>query len=279
MRSLARRLPEGAGGDVVVGSLSDPAALARLVHGAEAVVHLAGAIKARRADEFMLANRDGTGQLAAAAALAGVRRFVLVSTLAAREPHLSPYAASKRAAEIALAAGFPGPWIVLRPTAVYGPADQETLPFFRALARGVAVRLNRRDARVGMVHVADLVAGIRRALAPGGEGGVFEVDDGVAEGHRWTDLLRIGAAAVGRRPLILPVPKTGLHGAALLAQIAASLTGNPRILSPGKVREIYHVDWSRRGPSLAELGGWAPTIDLERGFRETVAWYRRNRWI
>lgn len=279
VRSLVRRLPEAAGGEAVIGSLADKAALGRLVRGADAVVHLAGAIKARSAAEFMLANRDGTGALAAAAMAAGAGRFVLVSTLAAREPQLSPYAASKRAAEIALAASYTGAWIVLRPTAVYGPGDPETLPFFRALARGVALRLNRSDARVGMVHVADLVAGVRRALRPGGEGGIFEVDDGVAAGHSWADLLRAGGEAVGRRPVVLPVPRAGLWSAALFAQLMCTVSGAPSILSPGKVREIHHVDWSRQGDSLAAIGSWSPGIDLARGFRDTVAWYRKSRWI
>ncbi|WP_162914553.1 NAD-dependent epimerase/dehydratase family protein [Desertibaculum subflavum] len=280
VRSLARRLPEDARGEeVVIGSLADSAALARLVRGADAVVHLAGAIKARSAAEFMLANRDGTGALAAAAASAGVGRFVLVSTLAAREPWLSPYAASKRAAEIVLPARFPGAWIVLRPTAVYGPGDPETLPFFRVLARGIALRLNRSEARVGMVHVADLVGGIRRALAPGGEGRIFEVDDGAAAGHLWGDMLAAGAQAVGRRPIVLPVPRAALWATALLTQAAGRLTGRPQILSTGKVREIYHASWARQGPSLAQIGGWVPGIDLTQGFRETVAWYRENGWI
>lgn len=278
VRCLARRLPEGASGEeVVIGSLTDRAALDRLVRGAAAVVHLAGAIKAPNPAEFMLANRDGTGALAAAATTAGAGRFVLVSTLAAREPWISPYAASKRAAEIALAASFPGPWIVLRPTAVYGPGDPETLPFFRALARGFALSLNRSQARVGMVHVADLVGAIRRALAPGGEGRVFEVDDGVAAGHLWADLLEAGAQAVGRRPIVVPVPRLALQASAMLAQLAGRISGRAQILSMGKAREIHHTNWSRQGPSLAQLGGWTPGIDLTRGFRETVAWYRENR--
>lgn len=279
VRSLVRRLPDATGCDVVVGDLADKAALARLVRGADAVVHLAGAIKARSAEDFMRANRDGTAALAATAASAGVGRFVLVSTLAARVQNLSPYAASKRAAEEALAANFRGPWIVLRPTAVYGPGDPETFPFFRALARGMAPRLNHSEARVGMVHVTDLVGAILRALAPGGEGRIFEVDDGVAAGHSWADLLRVGGEAVGRRPVVVPIPRAVLWSVALVTQLMGTLSGQPSMLTAGKVREINHPDWSRRGPSLAELGGWSPRIDLQCGFRETVAWYRKNRWM
>jgi nucleoside-diphosphate-sugar epimerase len=162
-----------------------------------------------------------------------------------------------------------------RPAAVYGPGDEETLPFFRALARGMAVRLNRQDAVVGLVHVADLAAAIARALASGGEGEIFEIDDGVAGGHSWSDMLRIGGEAVGRRPFIVPVPRPALWAAAFAARLLGGLSGSPHILSAGKVREIHHVDWSRRGRAFSEIGGWFPTVDLEHGFRQTADSYRR----
>ena len=72
---------------MVLGDLSDEAALKRLVHGADAVVHAAGLIKARRPSDFMTVNRDGTALLSA---LAPEARFLLLSSLAARDsrfPH------------------------------------------------------------------------------------------------------------------------------------------------------------------------------------------------
>ncbi|HZY52217.1 MAG TPA: NAD-dependent epimerase/dehydratase family protein, partial [Reyranella sp.] len=99
-RLLMRRwtpLPSlpGVAAEIVWGDLSDEASLKRLVAGADAVVHAAGLIKARRPIEFDQVNRDGTARLSA---LAPDVPFLLLSSLAAREPQLSPYAASKRAA-------------------------------------------------------------------------------------------------------------------------------------------------------------------------------------
>ena len=96
VRDPARlRLPTGTPEDaveVVLGDLADDAALARLMEGAEAVVHLAGLVAAAREIDFYAVNAEGARRLAQAAARAGVRRFVHVSSLAAREPELSPYA-------------------------------------------------------------------------------------------------------------------------------------------------------------------------------------------
>jgi len=83
LRLLVRRwspLPslDGVEADVVLGDLSDEAALKRLVDGADAVVHAAGLIKARQPADFMAVNRDGTALLSA---LAPDATFVLLSSL------------------------------------------------------------------------------------------------------------------------------------------------------------------------------------------------------
>ena len=91
--------------ELQLGSLSDAAALDRLVSGADVVVHAAGLVKALRRVEFMSVNRDGTARLAEAVArTAGGTRLVLISSLAARSPAISAYAESKRAGEEATTA-------------------------------------------------------------------------------------------------------------------------------------------------------------------------------
>lgn len=278
VRCLVRRPLALPGAEAVPGDLADPSALARLVEGADAVLHLAGAIKAMDSAGFHAANAEGTERLARAAA-AGAGRFVLLSSLAAREPGLSDYAASKRAGEGALAAAFPGAWVVLRPAAVYGPGDRETLGFFRAIARGIAPRLGPAHARIGLVHVDDVVGALLRALRPGGEGAVWEVDDGVAEGHSWAEMIAAGEAAVGRRARLLPVPQAVLSIAAMAAQGLTLITRRPQILCAGKVREIRHPDWSRSWSWWGTVEGWTPRIGLEEGFRSTVVWYRQAGWL
>ena len=104
--------------EIIRGTLADRDALARLVDGADTVIHCAGAIGAADRSAFASANIDGTRALAAAAAAAGVRRFVHLSSIAAREPALTDYAWSKAGSEMALAAELPAPsFVILRPPA------------------------------------------------------------------------------------------------------------------------------------------------------------------
>src|SRR6478735_5900674 len=154
VKALTRR-PQGAraGVEWVSGDLADRGALEQLVGDADALIHLAGVITAPNSAAFELGNVAGTLSMLAAATAGGVHRFVHVSTLAAREPKLSLYGGSKRKAEdLVMSSGLD--WAVVRPPAVYGPGDTETLELFRMAKLGLMLMPPK--GRVSLLHVHDL---------------------------------------------------------------------------------------------------------------------------
>jgi nucleoside-diphosphate-sugar epimerase len=261
--------------DIVEGDLEQAAALAKLVRGADTVVHLAGAITAVQPGDYFRYNTFPTRALAEAAVRAGVRRFVFASSLAAREQELSSYGASKFAAEQALRQ-FDGSLstIMLRAPAIYGPGDRGTLPLIRELTHGVAMIPGRRAARFSLLYVEDFARILGDAVASDAAG-LLDVCDGTPGGYGWDDLIAIAGEAEGRtiRPVFLPKPLVA--GVAFLAGGIARLTGKPGMVNPGKVNELYHRDWVARGP------GWplASPITFARGYPETLAWYRAAGWL
>jgi nucleoside-diphosphate-sugar epimerase len=280
IRLLVRRwspLPSLAGveADLVLGDVADEAALRRLVDGADTVIHAAGLIKARRPSDFMAVNRDGTARVSA---LAPNARFVLLSSLAAREPLLSPYGASKRAAE-EVVAGRAGPWLAVRAPAVYGPGDRETLAYFRAVARGFAPRPNLPDARLSLIHVADLADALALAIERPPPASVCEIDDGREGGYGYGDMQAAAQAAVGRTARILAIPRMAMDGIALVNGVSHALGGPVQILTPGKVNEIFHSDWTVHDRRLAAAIGFRARYDLAGGFGDTILWYRRHGWL
>ena len=280
IRLLVRRwspLPSLAGveAELVLGDVSDEAAIRRLVDGADTVIHAAGLIKARRPADFMAVNRDGT---ALASRLSSTARFVLLSSLAAREPRLSSYGASKRAAE-EVVAGRSGPWLAVRAPAVYGPGDRETLPYFRAVARGFALRPNLPDARLSLIHVADLAEALALAVERPPPALVCEIDDGRDGGYGYGDMQAAAEAAVGRAARTLAIPRIAMEGIAQVNRVSHALGGPVQILTPGKVNEIFHSDWTVHDRRLAAAIGFAARYDLARGFADTILWYRRHGWL
>lgn len=273
----ARQVPE-----LVIGDLADTDALAALTADCDAVVHIAGLVKARSRAEYFRANAEGTERLVRiAAARAAPPRLLLVSSIAAREPALSSYCASKRAAEEVLQrdAGAMG-WSILRPPAVYGPGDRELLPFFRSVARGVAFRPALPGARMSMIFASDLANLVTAMIQEGaGLGETWEIDDGAPSGHGWEDLAAAAAAALHCRPLPLALPRGLLALVGAWNEAVMARSGRARMLTREKLRELFHPDWVVHARPPSGRTNWQPHWDLTRGFAETVAWYRVHGWL
>ena len=283
VRALVRKPGRGpAFASIITGSLEHTESLEHLVEGVDAVVHCAGLVRAASAAEFHAVNEDGVARLAAAAAkLKTPPRFILMSSLAAREADLSAYGASKRGGERALASHGGGlRWTVVRPPAVYGPGDRATLDFFRLYARGLALMPGGPAGRLSLIHGEDLAAAVAALLASDvGEGESFEVRDGCAGGYSWADV----AAAAGRcfdRPMIsLSPPRAAMVALAAINQAGQRLVGAAPRLTPDKVRELYHRDWVACENPIAERTAWTPRMTIDEGFAQTIAWYRAQGWL
>ncbi len=285
LRALSRRpggqgLPQGV--EVICGSLEDEAGLARLVEGAEAVVHCAGLIKGEDSQVLERVNVAGTALLAQLCARQPEpTRFIFLSSLAARHPELSTYAATKNRAEAELAklAGDL-PWTIVRPPAVYGPGDKETLQFFRFMKRGYFPIPKLDDARVSLIYVSDLCAAVAALLsAPYVKGEVHDVGDPCREGYSWRAVAAAGGRSLERKVTCIPVPRPLMQGLARASQLVGRLTGRDPLLTPGKVRELYHPDWVCRDNPVCGIAGWQPKIGIEEGMGLTFRWYKDNGWL
>ncbi len=256
----------------VTGDLGDTESLRRLVDGADAVVHCAGAVRGITQMDFDAINVDGATKLVqAAAAQQSPPRFLLLSSLAAREPHLSPYAASKRKGESALYHGDQMHWTIFRPPAVYGPGDREMLPLFQWMARGIAPVIGEADSRISLLYVADLAEAIVSWLQCKNHlRRIYELHDGHKKGYSWQEIIDTAARLTDRSIVRLKIPVTGVRLAALLNQTAARFLGKAPMLTSGKVNELTHPDWVADNGPFTRDTGWVPRISLKEGLTRTV---------
>ena len=270
--ALANLVPEVR---LVPGDLQNGAALDDLTKGADVAVHIAGVIGAHSRTDYFVANEQGTLAVAEAAARNGVKRFVHISSLAAREPQLSVYGASKRAGEAALEKFSSRMSIViLRPPAVYGPGDRGTLPLLRSLTQSFAVIPGNSTSRFSLIYVDDLVRIIAEA-AGAARTGVIELDDGRRQGYDWKELAHI--ASVAEQKSIKPIflPKSVAMPVAVIVEAMARIAGKLPFVSRDKLHQLYHGDWVARGD------GWPlkEPVDFVKGFSLTLDWYRQEQWL
>ncbi|HVM38370.1 MAG TPA: NAD(P)-dependent oxidoreductase [Sphingomicrobium sp.] len=258
----------------VAGALDNADGLARLAAGADALIHVAGVINGDAA-AFEAGNVAGTEAALNAARSAGVRRFVHVSSLAAREPGISMYGASKARAE-ALVRQSGLDWAIVRPPAVYGPGDRETLELFRMARLGLMMVPP--SGRLSLIHVADLARLLLALARPDAASGLLvEPDDGRPGGWTHGQFAAALARAVGRRrALTLPAPKALMRAAARADQL---LRGDKAKLTPDRAAYFAHEDWVVDPGLAAPPQLWQPAIPTEQGLRDTALWYRQQGWL
>lgn len=276
VRALARQpQPPREGVEWIAGDLSDPAALVRLATGAEAMIHVAGLTRAPDPVAFAAANVSGTLSAIEATIAAGVRRFICVSSLSAREPELSAYGASKARAERLVKASALD-WTIVRPPAVYGPRDKDMFELFRAARWGVVPTPG--EGRASLIHVDDL-ARLLLALLPAGEPALyhcFEPDDGKRGGWSHYELARMIGWAVGRRPWVVGLSKRTME---LAAKADGRLRGSRAKLTLDRVGYMTHPDWVASLAGRVPAALWRPRIETREGMKATAAWYRAQGWL
>ncbi|HVN74690.1 MAG TPA: NAD-dependent epimerase/dehydratase family protein [Thermoanaerobaculaceae bacterium] len=275
---------------IVRGGLDDAPAIRELVAGCATVVHLAGLVRAESGERFDRVNRLGTRSVVEALRDAAPgARLVHVSSLAAAGPSPDPagrapedepgpvsaYGRSKLAGELE-ARAHPGPWVVLRPPAVYGPRDIDVLQFFKLAARGM-VPLPSGERWVTVAFVGDVVRAI--LAAAGGVADRTTLHVGEAEPRTMAGLVAVLAAAGGVRARVVRVPPFLVRALGAGGDLLQRLGMRDVAMTSDKARELLARHWSSRTePSLAALGlpGFVPMPD---GAAATWAWYRDRGWV
>jgi nucleoside-diphosphate-sugar epimerase len=271
--SIHKRLPETAA-EWIVGDLDNLESLRRLVLGAETVLHCAGAVRGANQAQFNRINVDGVARLVQVAIeQQPAPRFLLMSSLAAREPNLSPYAASKSQGEKMLVENASEmPWVAFRPPAVYGPGDRELLPVFRWMFRGIAPVIGSENGRFSLIFIEDLADAVVQWLDRGKrQRCMFELHDGHPGGYSWGDVVETVARLRGRAVARIKVPAVLVRLLAALNLITAHVLGYAPMVTPGKIREIEHPNWICDNAPLSDDSGWIPRIKLAEGLRRTLS--------
>ena len=275
VRALTRRpQPDRDGVTWVAGALDRPDSLDRLVEGADAIIHVAGVINAPDPAGFEAGNVTGTATMITAAEKAGARRFVHVSSLAAREPKLSIYGATKAGSE-ALVSASSIPFAIVRPPAVYGPGDKETLELFRMAKHGFI--LLPPEGRLSLIHVDDLarlLLALTSSACP--DELLVEPDDGRHGGWTHEQFGKALGRALGRPVRTLSTPRPILDAC---ARIDRWVRRDKAKLTADRVAYFCHPDWMVDPGKGAPESLWRPQIGTEEGLADTAKWYRENGWL
>lgn len=267
-------------------------ALGQAVAGVDGVVHCAGLTRGSRR-ELLAANQEGTRALLAACGDTGRQgRFVFCSSQAAAGPGrpdrprrvtdvpapVSDYGRSKLAAEEEVLGQSDRLGItILRPAAVYGPRDEDTLPYFRMASRGLLVAPGLRERLVQLVHVRDVAQAMLKALQRDEALGrtYFVAHPEVVS---WRRMAAAMTQALGRRAVTLRLPSALVGAAGAISELfgGGRRTGQ---LDRRRARDMAMRAWTCDVDRTIEELDWSPAFDIEEGFRDSAEWYRKEGWL
>ncbi len=280
IRALTRKQQLGMVGLTwIEGDLASSAAIAELIDGSDAIIHLAGLTKGLNWKTFRDINVAATERLVIEADSYARGRnfhFIHISSLAATEPMLSHYARSKQLSEQSLNdnEGQDLKWTILRPPVVYGPGDAELLPLWRIMKRGIAPAPGNRSNRFSLIQVDDLADALLAILHQSEAAGqVFELDDGNMAGYNMADVAAAASAIMERDVRVRTIPAFLIYFAGMLGSLGSLVTRKPSMLSRHKVRELLHPDWVCHGRRLNDTQLWSPALPIDTGLERTLRSY------
>ncbi len=259
------------------------------------VIHNAGITQADKKEAFFTVNTQYTQNLINALPVSGMRlkKFILISSLAAYGPGdaetfaplqvtdqprpVSLYGQSKLFAQQYLAAQTAFPFIIVNPTAVYGPRDKDFLQFVKLINRGLEPYIGTNRQMVSLIYVRDLSRVVISLLQAPVYNRSYMVSDGRA--YNKEQLGETVRTILRKKTVKIKIPVLPVRLTATFVEAGYRIFGKLPFLHTEKINEISCANWLCNSSQLWEDLATHPDYYLENGMAETIAWYQSNGWL
>jgi len=260
------------------------------------VIHNAGVVTVNDKQDFFTYNTDLTINFSSILQEVQplLKKFIYISSAAAYGPAdnqvgevvkeadtpkpIDTYGHSKLKAEKWLKSQPNFPYLIFRPTGVYGPRETEIFTFFKAFNQGLEGHIGRSPQKMAFIYVKDLVKVVLDGtLSEKVQKGYF-VSDG--NSYPTQDLGKYAAKILNKKPLIkINIPIGVVKVVAAIGEGVGKLTGTMPPLNLEKVKTLKAKNWQVDIVPLQNDFNFAPAYDLEKGLAETLTWYKEHNWL
>ena len=262
------------------------------------VVHAAGVTKCLHQEDFHRINTDGTKNLVCAllALKMPLKRFVYISSLSImgaireQQPYTeilesdkpqpnTAYGKSKLEAEEWLSTvNSKLPYVILRPTGVYGPREKDYFMMFKSIQSHVDFAVGYQQQDITFVYVTDVVQAVFLAMEKGQTGRKYFLSDGeVYQSATFSNLIR---KELGNPWWIrITAPLWVLRIVSWCGEYIGRWTGKVTALNKDKYNIMRQRNWRCDITPAREELGYEPQVQLEEGVRRCVKWYQDNGWL
>lgn len=256
------------------------------------IIHNAGLTKANKNEDYFSVNYDNTRKFVEALIRNNIvpEKFVYISSLASFGPSLSlepisskqlqqpltAYGRSKLKAEQFLHSTPNFPFVIINPTAVYGPREKDAFLLIQTIAKNLEIYIGNKNQMLSWVHVDDLV----NAIFIGLESTATNKNLIISDTRIYTpkEFNAIIKGALNKKTLSFTIPKFILQSVTNVFELVGKMKGQVPILNKERLKEFEAFNWSVDSTEIIDLG-FTPKYNLENGLPHTIQWYKENGWL
>jgi len=259
------------------------------------IMHNAGITKAPNDETYLEINKGFTQNFVEAiqSTQTAPKKFTFTSSIAAFGPadntedqivsnRMTPgpvtgYGRSKLAAEQYLHQQTDLPWVIIRPTAVYGPRDVDFLTLYKSIQKGIAGQIGFKDQHASFIYVKELARVMLDVTLSKHTKTSYFASDG--EKYHVQDLNKIVADSIGKKIVKIKIPLPLIKTIAGVNELYSKLSGKATILNFDKVNELKATNWYCDIENLKTDIGYNPKVLLKEGIEKTTKWYKAQNLI
>ena len=259
------------------------------------IIHSAGITKSGKKEDYFRVNAQNTQNFIQALAKTGMvpEKFIYMSSLAAHGPGdpatmlpvmlsdtpnpIELYGKSKLEAEKYILSLDSFPWLILRPTGVYGPREKDYYIFFKTVSRGLETYIGYRKQILTFIYVKDLVRLIFDTLTSPIVMRSYFVSDG--REYDTKTFAAITKKILQKKTIKITVPSIIVKQLAFGLEKLFGLWGTIPTLNTDKYKVLRSTNWRCETEPLQRDFGFIAEYDLEKGVSETIDWYKSEHWL
>jgi len=259
------------------------------------IIHNAGITKSQKKDDYFRINYLNTRNFIEALLQTGMTpgKFLFISSLAAYGPGdpvtmvpvklsdepkpIEIYGKSKLEAEKFIISLHDFPWLILRPTGVYGPRETDYYVFFKTIHSGLEPYIGTRKQILTFIFVKDLVRLAYDALESTIVRKAYFVSDGLE--YDSVTFAGITKKHLNKKTFSFTVPAGIVKIIARSLESICSLWGTTPTLNSDKYSVLSSINWKCEVIPLQTDFGFKADYDLDAGVKETLEWYKKEGWL
>ena len=187
------------------------------------------------------------------------------------------YGASKLKAEILLQSeGIP--YIIFRPTGIYGPRDKDYYLMLKTISKGFDFSAGYKKQLLTFIYVEDLARAVYDALEKAPVGNIYIISEN--KGYTQKEFRKLASHALGKKGVLsVPLPLWAVKAVSGIAEKWGVARMKPSTLNSDKYKIMKQRNWDADISKAQKDFGFTPKVSLEEGLNHAVDWYKKEGWL